>query len=238
MIAVATEVGVPFAVENDVNLAALAQAWRGDMRRVDDFAVLSIGTGVGGGLLSGGRLLRGRHNAGGELGSLILDARALHRPPVAGGALEALLSAAALVRRAEERFAAEGGRRAGGLLADDLLAGSLTAEAVLAADQAGDPIARRVVDGYVDHLAMAVINVVAVADPDAIVFDGTIGRRLGPYLPRIESLITGRAPAVPRLAISPLGPDSTVVGAVAAALELARIEGAPNSLSATLSVVR
>ena len=73
MTALAAHVAIPFVVENDVNLAALAHAWRGDGRHVDDFFTLYLGAGVGGAVVSNGRLVKGRHNGGGEVGYLLLD---------------------------------------------------------------------------------------------------------------------------------------------------------------------
>jgi glucokinase len=83
-------IGIPFVVDNDVNLAALAHAWRGDGRRSDHFVTLSVGTGTGAAVVTDGRLLQGRHNAAGELGYLVVRRELLGRPITAGlGAFEA-----------------------------------------------------------------------------------------------------------------------------------------------------
>ena len=76
--------GVPVRIDNDINLAALGEQWRGVARGVDDFAFLSIGTGLGAGLVLHGELLRGRHGAAGELdfvGGRRRPATSIRAPP-------------------------------------------------------------------------------------------------------------------------------------------------------------
>jgi glucokinase len=70
----------PIAVENEANLSAVAQAWRGLGRGLRNFAVISIGSGVGGAVFANGQLVRGRHNAAGEVGFLELSPTDLHGP--------------------------------------------------------------------------------------------------------------------------------------------------------------
>jgi glucokinase len=81
----AQDVRIPIAVENEANLSALAQAWRGLGRGLRNFAVISIGSGVGGAVFANGQLVRGRHNAAGEVGFLELNPRGPHRPAVESG---------------------------------------------------------------------------------------------------------------------------------------------------------
>lgn len=228
----AQQVEIPFAIENDVNLAALAQAWRGDARHLGDFAVLSIGTGVGGGIVSGGRLLKGRHNAGGELGGFVVDRSSLHEPPPPGGAFEALASGPALVRRIRDRLASGATTDA----PSALLAEPITPARIFEAASAGDPVAAGVIDELVERVAMVMIGVVAVADPAAIILDGSVGRSMAPYVGRLEGLLRGRVLAPPRVTTSALGADGTLIGAIAAALQLAWAHSAPGLLFGTFSV--
>ncbi len=218
----AQQVDIPLVVENDVNLAALAQAWRGEGRQLGDFVVLSIGTGVGGGIVSGGRLLKGRHNAGGELGGVVTDRAVLHGPPTPGGALEAVASGPALVTRARR------------LLADGAvghetsrLSEPITSERVFEAAGVGDAIAARVIDELIDHVAMALIGVVAVVDPAVIILDGGVGRSMAPFVGRLEALVSSRVLVPPRVTTSTLGADGTIMGAIAAALQVAWAHTAP-----------
>jgi len=231
---IAGEVDVPFTLENDVNLATLAQAWRGEARRMSDFATLSIGTGVGGGIVTGGRLLKGHHNAGGEFGAFVTERSALRNPPHYGGEFEAVASGPALVRRAEQLLAGSDG--AAGRASSPLADVEITPELIFDAAARGDPLASRVIEELVEHTAAAMIGIAAVVDPEAIILDGGVGRSMGAHLERIGELMTGRLPVVPRLIISTLGPDSTLIGAIAAAVQLARAHAAPGALFGTFSV--
>ncbi|MCC7107625.1 MAG: ROK family transcriptional regulator, partial [Chloroflexi bacterium] len=178
--ALVQEIDLPFAVENDVNLDALAQAWRGEARRVNDYAVLSIGTGVGGGVVTGGRLLKGRHHAGGELGGIVTDLGMLRQPPWPGGALEGMIAGPALVRRTAELLAAA---PAGDpVRTSELATGTPSPERIFETAAVGDPLALRVIDELIEHLAVAIIGIGAILDPEIIILDGGIGRSMGPYL--------------------------------------------------------
>ena len=216
----ARAVDIPFVVDNDVNLAALAHAWRGDGRLVDDFVTFSVGTGTGAAIVSGGRLLKGRHNAAGELGNLIVRRELLGRPIIAGlGAFEASASGPGIAARARELIAA--GR-------PSALAGAeITPEAVLEAAAAGDATALAAVGELLDDLAMAIVALICVVDPDRVILEGGVGRSLGPYLEELVARIEPSVPSMPEIVVSHLDRDATVIGAVAAALELARRRTAP-----------
>jgi len=155
--------------------------------------------------VSGGRLLKGRHNAGGELGGFVLDRSALHGPPPPGGAFEALASGPALVHRAREKQQGLAGP------SSPLLAEPITPERIFEAAAADDPVAREVIDELVERVAMVMIGVVAVTDPAAIILDGSVGRSMAPYVGRLEDLLRGRVLALPRVTTSALGADGTLI---------------------------
>jgi predicted NBD/HSP70 family sugar kinase len=213
-------VTIPFVVDNDVNLAALAHAWRGDGRRVDHFVTLSVGTGTGAAIVSDGRLLQGHNNGAGEVGYLVARRELLGRPITDGlGAFESFASGPGIAARARELLASAPESR--------LAVGEVTPEAVLAASGAGDSMARRVVDELLDDLAVAIIALASTVDPELVILEGGLGRSLGPYLERLIARIAPSLPSPPRIVISRLGSDATVIGAIAAALELARRRTAP-----------
>jgi len=227
--ALSGQVAVPFVVENDVNLAALAHAWRGDGRHVDDFFTLHLGAGVGGAVVSDGRLVKGHHNAGGEVGFLLLDP-ADSRRPLDGtiGGLELATSVGALLARARELARANGprGDPAGGLPSvDGLFQGAA----------AGDPIARQVIEELIEHLALVLIAVGAIVDPALVILDGPVGRALEPYVPDLAAALERRLPRAPSLVVSRLRGDATLLGAVAAALQLARLKSAPPAFFGAIS---
>jgi glucokinase len=217
-------VTIPFVVENDVNLAALAQAWRGDGRHASDFFTLHLGAGVGGAVVANGRLVKGSHNGGGEIGYLLVN-RAQSRRPLDGtvGGLEAVVAEAALVARAR----ALAGSRS---LDWSTGAGPIGISEIVAASQADDPVALQVMGELLDHVAMALVAVGAIIDPALVILDGSVGRALEPEVPTLAAALARRLPRAPRLVVSRLRGDATLLGAVAAALELARRRSAPSAL--------
>jgi predicted NBD/HSP70 family sugar kinase len=223
---------IPFLVENDVNLAALAHAWRGEARGVSDFVVVSVGTGIGGAIVADGRLVKGHHNAGGEVGYIAVERGQLDLPVERGlGVLEVVASGPAIVRRAEERASDAGLRRR----AHSTLprTGEITAEAVFAAAAGGDPLATEVIDDAVDHLSLALTAIAATVDPELVILEGSIGRSLGPYVDVMRGRLQRRLPAPPELVVSSLD-AATVVGGIAAALQVVREQRAPDALTGAL----
>jgi predicted NBD/HSP70 family sugar kinase len=198
--------GTAVVVENDVDLAALAERDLGHGRRVGTFCFVSVGTGVGMGLVIDGKLHRGAHGAAGEVAFLPIsgdsggDAREARRR----GAFEAAAAAAAVVRAA---------RRAG-------LRGAVSARRVFAAAAGGDARAASVVDSEARLLARAVASIVAVVDPELVVLGGGIGRAPG-FAVAVADLVEDLVPFTPEIRVSALGDDAVVDGCLAAGLERA-----------------
>lgn len=222
---------VPFTIENDVNLAALAQAWRGAGRNVRNFVTISIGTGIGAGVVADGRLMKGRHNSAGEIGLFVLTRDQFAGTTRGGiGGFEQLASGPAIARHAEAALSGASGTTS------KLRQGSVTSEAVFEAAGEGDPIATAAIVELVDNLAIALIAVVGMLDPERIILDGAVGRSLEPYLGQIAERLHRHVPAAPELCVSRLGLNATVVGAIAAAVHLTRRQSHPDSLLGGVTV--
>ncbi len=211
------ELTEPFAVENDVNLAGLGEAWRGAGVGVSSFVTLSLGTGIGAAIVLDGRVLRGRHNAAGEIGYLITRPSQLNGVPRAG--LEDLISGAALVSRAHELAAATPERTS--------LNRDVTPALIFAAAAAGDQVAAAMIGELIESVAITITAVTTLVDPARVILGGSIGRALAPYVAQIETLVGQVTYRAPELVISSLGPNATVVGAIASALALHRDAHAP-----------
>jgi glucokinase len=232
-------VSAPFLVENDANLAALAHAWRGDARGLRDFVTVVMGAGIGAAVVANGRLVKGRHNAAGELGYLLTSPEQLHslrlgqaseageRPGGYGG-LEKVAAGPSIVGRAKVLLAQ--GK------VSSLAGQTLTPESIFAAAAAADELARGVIDELLDYTAIGLAAIAAIVDPELIILDGSIGRSLQPYLEGLSARLTGRLLAVPRICVSGLGLNATVVGAIAAALQLAREQSVPSALFGAFTV--
>jgi glucokinase len=207
------ELAEPFEVDNDVNLAALGQAWRGAGRGVGSFVTMSLGTGVGGAVVLDGHLVRGHHNAGGEIGYF----------PVRRSSLEDVVSGRALHARAVALL--------GDGVDSSLDAATFAVADLFAAAAGGDQLGRTVVDRLVLDVAMAVAGVVAVVDPERVILDGSIGRALEPWLPTLREAVASQVFAAPEVVVSGLGGDATITGAVARALAMVSELDAPAHLS-------
>jgi predicted NBD/HSP70 family sugar kinase len=205
--AVQRELGTNIAFENDVNLAALGEQWRGLGRGVDDFVVLHIGTGVGVGLVLGGQLYRGSSGAAGEVGYLPLlgtnpgdpESRRL-------GALDAVAGASGVVAEAQ---------RLGMRL-------PLTSKKVFASAKKGDGIGKRTVAAEARWIALAIAAVVSVVDPELVILGGGIGANEDQLLEPIERELATVSPFHPRIEVSALREDATLNGAVWMALQAAQ----------------
>ena len=179
-------------LENDVNLAAVGERWQGVARGVDDFAFLSIGTGMGMGLVLGGELHRGNHGAAGEV----------------DWALAGISD--------EVDPSAEGVAALGASVAADTALGPLyDAREIFAAARSGDAVARTIVDEIARRIAAHIAPVAAVADPALVVLGGGIGSNGDLLLTPVRRLLSDWMPYPPRVEISSLGEAAVLMGALA-----------------------
>jgi len=165
--------GLPVMVDNDANCAALAEARAGAGRGASELVMLTLGTGIGGGLVLGGELYRGALGAAAELGHMVID---MDGPPCQGfcpnhGCLESLASGSALVREASLAVAGRPDTPLGRALEDGRpLTGPLITE--LAHD--GDPVARDVIALIGRRLGVGIANFVNVLNPEVVVIGGGV----------------------------------------------------------------
>jgi predicted NBD/HSP70 family sugar kinase len=198
--------GDRIGVENDVNLAAEGERWRGLATDVANFGFLSVGTGVGMGLVLDGQLYRGASGAAGEVGYLPIGADPYDPQVRRRGAFEQAVNGAAVVR---------GAAGAG-------LASSRTAKKVFAQARKGDPLARRVVEAEAARIALGLAVVLAVVDLELVILGGGVGGNADLLLAPVERELRALSPIRPRLAVSALGEDAVLQGALATALAVAR----------------
>jgi glucokinase len=213
----------PFEVDNDVNLGALGQAWRGAGRGVNSFVLMSLGTGIGGAVVVDGHLIAGRHNAAGEISYFPIGRGGGSGPPGVRTGFEDVASGPALRARAAELV------RLGEPTALD--PESFGVADIFQAAAAGDEVGRQVVKELVDDVAAAIAGTTALIDPDRIILDGSIGRALRPWLERLRDLVTGQVFQPPEIVISELGPNATVIGAIARALAVVSEQDLPPDFS-------
>ena len=197
------------ALDNDANLAAVGERSYGSGRDADTFVYVSIGTGIGMGIIIDGELYRGAHGAAGEVAYLPLPGdgdAAADRDARLRGIMEAAASADAVVRTA---------KRLG-------MAGASSAKRVFAAARAGDELALAAVQAEAERLAVIVGTVAAILDPEFVLLGGGVGSNIDLLRPPLESRLVELTPLGPRVAEGQLGQDAIVLGAVASALDTAR----------------
>jgi glucokinase-like ROK family protein len=208
---------IPAEIDNDANLAALAERWWGLGRGVDDFAYIKLATGVGSGQIIGGRIYRGARGLAGEIGHLAIDPRGPRCICGLRGCLTTLVGTAALVERAGELLP---------MHADSVLARApITIQAVEEAALAGDPLALRVVGEAADHLGTAIAGLLNLTNPSMVIIGGGVAR-LGDILLRplraaveARTLITAVRSAT--IVTSALGARAVALGAATLMLERA-----------------
>jgi glucokinase len=172
--------GAPVFVDNDANCAALAESRLVEDGPADNLVMLTLGTGVGGGVVVGGMIFRGAHGLGAELGHFTVNPDG---PPCPGncpnfGCLEAYCSGQALERDATELAQDRPGSRLHAALTDGKVAGQ---ECVTAANE-GDPDALRVFERYGRMLGVGIAGYVNVFEPERFVIGGGLSRAADAFL--------------------------------------------------------
>jgi predicted NBD/HSP70 family sugar kinase len=206
---------VPVQIDNNVNLAALGESWEGIAHGVSTFAFISVGAGVGMGLVVDGELVRGAHGAAGEIGYLPISHDPYDERHRLHGGLEDEIGAAGI-------RAALATRRSPGAAGPAAGAEPSSAQEVFALAQTGDRDAREVVDGVARRLGAAIASVIAVVDPELVVLGGGIGSNPSLLRP-VRSTVAELVPLTARIETSRLGDRAALHGAVAAALREARV---------------
>ena len=208
--------GVPVEVDNDATCAAVAEWKTGAGRGADDLVVVTLGTGIGGGIIAGGALIRGANGFTGEIGHMVVDPDGPECPCGRRGCWERYASGTGLGRLARDA-AAQG--RLGRVVA---IAGGdpeqLRGEHVQAAAREGDTEALAVIDEFGRWVALGLVNLTNVLDPELFVLGGGLAASGDVYLPSISDWF-GRllyAPHLrphPRLAFAGAGEHAGAVGA-------------------------
>lgn len=161
------KLGWPVYLENDANAAVVGEMWQGAARGCRDVVSVTLGTGVGGGVILDGKLWRGSHGSGGEIGHTTVD-------PFSGlkckcgntGCLELFASATAIVRMTREALSS--------FPETSLKSAELTAEMVYDAGQQGDELALAVFKRFGMYLGIGLANLINLIDPQVIVITGGV----------------------------------------------------------------
>ncbi|MCP4377824.1 MAG: ROK family protein [bacterium] len=216
---VAEKLGLPAVLENDANAAAYGEYVSGAGKGSDDLIVLTLGTGVGGGIVISGEVLHGSHNMGAELGHMILIPDG--EPCGCGqrGCVERYCSAKYMADRTMARIASESPQT----VLSEIIAtkGSIDAKDIQEARAGGDAFAAEVWDQTTRYLAMTCVSLSRVFDPDKIVLAGGMAKAgddlIQPVRKHFSELHWSLTDIKTELDIATLGSDAGAIGAAGVA---------------------
>ena len=202
--------GIPVKTANDANVAALGEMWRGGGQGYEDVVAVTLATGVGGGVINGGKVIAGSNGAGGEIGHIHLKDNEREECGCKGhGCLEQYASATGVVRLAKKKLADSSKPS---VLRDD----EVTAKAVWDAVKADDELAKEVANIYGEYLGKGLAAVAAVVNPQVFVIGGGVSKAgrvvidyLEPYFDKYAFPGTKNA----KFVLAKLGNDAGIYGA-------------------------
>lgn len=202
--------GLPVKAGNDANVAALGEMWQGGGAGYHNIVLVTLGTGVGGGIIQNGKIVTGTHGAGGEIGHIYVtddvdfDCNCGNR-----GCLEQVASATGITYLARRRLAKDA--------APSVLRGAeISAKAVFDAVKAGDAVAMEIADKFGEYLGKALANIAGVMDPEVFVIGGGVSKAgdilfefIGKYYRQYAFMSCKDTP----FALAELGNDAGIYGA-------------------------
>jgi len=207
---------VPVMAGNDANVAALGEMWRGGGRGYKNMVAVTLGTGVGGGIIIGGKIVSGATGAGGEIGHIHLEDNEEDACGCGGhGCLEQYASATGVVRIARKKLAQSD---TPSVLRDT----EVTAKSIWDAVKDGDELAKEVADVYGEYLGKGLAAVANVVNPDIFVIGGGVSKAgdiLIDYMkPYFEKYVFPGASSS-KFALAVLGNDAGIYGAAKLVLD-------------------
>lgn len=210
------ETGLPVVVDNDANLAALGEMWRGAGDGAKNLLLVTLGTGVGGGIVANGNILHGVNGMAGEIGHITSIAKG-GAPCNCGktGCLETIASATGIARIATDKVKEFHDSELYPIFRQE---GKLTAKAVFDAANNKDKLALQVIDEISFHLGLAIANLANAINPEKIVLGGGVSKAgdllLKHFNQHFQDYALPRVAEVVQIAIATLGNDAGVIGAV------------------------
>ena len=196
---------------NDANVAALGEQWKGGGEGMDSVIMVTLGTGVGGGIIVDGKIVEGAHGAGGEIGHIHVEDN-ITDPCGCGncGCLEQVASATGIVRLAKEELAKNP------VLPTALRDSEITSKAVFDAYKDGDAMASTIVNRFAKYLGTGIATIAAVTDPEVIVIGGGVSKAGECLTDIVGNYFRARAFSACRhtmIVLAKLGNDAGIYGA-------------------------
>lgn len=205
----------PVFIENDANAAAYGEYVAGAAKGAKNAVCITLGTGVGGGIIIDGKIYSGSNFAGAEIGHTVIEVDGAKCSCGRKGCFEAYSSATGLIRMTKEAIA-ENPDCIMAKMADEK--GKVTARTSFDAMRAGDPVAKAVVDKYIKYLAAGITNTINIFQPDILCIGGGVCNEGDPLLLPVRELVkkevyTRNSPKNAEIVIAKLGNDAGIIGA-------------------------
>ena len=203
--------GFPVKAGNDATVAAMGECWKGGGQGCENMVFATLGTGVGGGIVVGGKVIHGVHGAGGEIGHLVLNRNETEACNCGKhGCVEQYCSATGIVRLAKKHLAATD------TPCSLRNAENLTCKDIFDAGAAGDEVALEILEQVYSYLGEFLANVCCVTDPEVIVLGGGVSKAGQPLLDgakRYYQKYVFHAARDTRIELATLGNDAGAYGA-------------------------
>lgn len=205
-------------VENDANAAAMGEAIAGSGKGVENFVMVTLGTGIGGGIVLNGKIYAGPNHAGGEIGHMVIEHNGNSCKCGRRGCWETYSSATALIRMTKERMLTDKSSIMWQMTDNDIE--NVSGKTAFEAARQGDKAAREVCAEYVDYLACGLTNIVNIFQPNVISLGGGVSKEGDNLLDPVREIVQRdqykhSSPIVTELKTAVLGNDAGIVGAAA-----------------------
>ena len=207
--------GLPVVIENDANVAALGERWQGAGNNADDVVFVTLGTGVGGGIIANGKLIQGQNGAAGEIGHVTVDPNGFMCTCGKRGCLETIASATGIVRVARDRASEYAGSSELKAMLDD--GQDISAKDVFDLAKKDDDLALMVADYVCDSLGFVLGNIANTLNPKYIVIGGGVSAAGEFLLNKVDKAMRANEFATIKdsteLRLASLGNGAGVIGA-------------------------
>ncbi len=210
------EFHIPTYIENDANCAALGEALAGAGNGVENFMAITLGTGVGAGIVIGGKILHGCNNAAGEIGHMVIKFGGERCTCGRRGCWETYASATALIRQTQDAMSRNFDTIMWDMVSEDIrkVDGTTAFEAM----RENDLVAREVINNYIYYVAVGIVNIINIFQPEILCIGGGIGSEGESLLSPIRYYVKNERYSIyakqqTYICAAVLGNDAGVIGA-------------------------
>ncbi|WP_174613803.1 ROK family glucokinase [Virgibacillus ihumii] len=206
--------GVPVFVENDANAAVLGENWKGAGGQVKNLIAVTVGTGIGGGIIANGSILNGVSGTAGEIGHITMERDGSPCNCGRRGCLETISSATGIVRQAKEKIKENQNSMLAKFYAEQ---GNITAKDIFQLADSGDTLSKNIIEHAADVLGLAIANLTVTINPSRILIGGGVSKAGEDFVNLIDAAFNkytlAKAGEVCEVKLAQLGNDAGIIGA-------------------------